>query len=93
MTIRHLCYELYKLNWMQQISRERIADTYKNCYQEGWDSYDDYIFECGYDGSMYACYDEFLVHEYLDPTYVKELLDNDELYQEYLKNEEQWIRK
>lgn len=86
MTIRDLCYELYKLDWMKQISREEIADTYKECYQEGWDSYDDFIFECGYGGSLYVCYDEFLGAEYLDKEYIKSLLDNDELYQEYLED-------
>lgn len=88
-TIRGLCYELYKNDWMRRISAERKADALKNWYQETpiWNRTvyppSSYIEENGYDGEYYVCFEEFLEAEYQDSDYIKSLLDNEQLYTEY----------
>ena len=57
----------------------------ENSGDSGGYSYDDYIFESGYDGEIYVCYDEFLDNEYMDKKYMKRLLGKD-LYSEYLED-------
>lgn len=89
MDIRELCYELYKIDWMNHISHNRQMDALKNYYEELHISYDedytfdDYLFDNGYDGELYVCFDEFLQNEYLDEDYMKELLYNTELINQY----------
>lgn len=90
MDIRELCYELYKIDWMNHISHNRQMDALKNYYEDlhisydGDYTFDDYLFDNGYDGELYVCFDEFLQNEYLDEDYIKEyLLDNDELIKQY----------
>ena len=87
MNIKELCYELYKVDWMTRISSDRIADSLKDFYAEssenGSVTYDEYITENGYDGELYACYDEFLDSEYTDEQYMRELLDDQRLFSEY----------
>lgn len=90
MTIKELCYELYKTDWMQRISADRQMDAWKNYYQD-WDGrdneacnfHDDYLSQNGYDGELYVSYDEFLESEYTDEEYIRQLLDNEELFEEY----------
>ena len=45
---------------------------------------DIFLYETGFDGSMWVCYQEFLDAEFLDAEYMKELLSSSE-YEEYLK--------
>ena len=93
--IQRLAYELYKTNWMARISTERQLDALKNYYELQRESeahnqsysYDmnDYIQESGYDGEIYACFDEFLDNEYLDKDIMRGLL-NDAQYDNYLED-------
>ena len=90
MTIRELAYELYKMDWMRRISCDVQMDTLKDYYQETTEedrevyTFEDYIFEFGYQGQLYACYEEFLEEEYLDESYIKTFfLYNDDLLKEY----------
>ena len=90
MTIRELSYELYKMDWMRRISCDIQMDTLKDYYQETTEedrevyTFEDYIFEFGYQGRLYACYNEFLRAEYLDESYMRSLFyKNDELFKEY----------
>ena len=93
-----LCYELYKLDWKHShmITYEREADSVKDYFEGLVDSngsdreytYADYIEEFGYDGELYACYDEFLDSEYRDEDYIKGLLDNDVLFAMYKEEQE-----
>ena len=90
MTIRELAYELYKMDWMRRIScgvqmevlEEYYQETDKD-YQKEY-SFEDYVFEKGYHGQLYICYNEFLGAEYLDESYMRSLFyKNDELFKEY----------
>ncbi len=89
MDIKELCYELYKMDWMQRISAERQIDALRNYYQEtpeedrGSYTFNDFIYENGYDGELYVCFSEFSEVEFLDKEYIRSLLDNEKLFAEY----------
>lgn len=93
MNIVDLAYELYKIDWMRRISADRQIDALKDYYEtltfadeeETEYSFDDYLEVGGYDGELYACFDEFLDCEFLDKTYMKKLLNNNSLIAEYEK--------
>ena len=92
MTISELGYELYKLDWERRISVECKQDVLRNYYQEvNMEDYpfEKYFKEVGYSGDIYVCYDEFMEFEYFDKDYMRCLYDNDELYDEYLKDFEE----
>lgn len=87
--IRHLCYELYKEHWLSEnVTFEEKRQALKEYYCEYQNevSFDTYIEDQGYHGSLYVCYDEFLGAEYLMKDFVKELLDDEQLYDVYLKD-------
>lgn len=93
MDIRKLCYELYKIHWKKchMITPEREMDSLKNYYEESWTesyTYDEYLFENGYNGALYVCYEEFCEAEYRDGKYMRELLDDDNLIKKYLADVE-----
>lgn len=91
MDISQLCYELYKIDWKHShmITKDREMDSLKNYFEDaryfpdGDYSYNNYLEERGYDGELYACYDEFCETEYLDEEYIKYLLDNENLLAVY----------
>lgn len=90
MDISKLCYELYKVDWKRvhitpDIEMDCIKDYY-NGLVDGDDVYtlEDYTFDFGYNGMVYACYDEFCEAEYLDKDYICGLLDNEKLFELYL---------
>lgn len=93
MRICNLVYELYKLDWMNRISidtrRNAVKDYYENLIDKTECSFDDYIEEFGYDGELYACFEEFCDNEYRDKHYIKKLLNDDKLYADYEKSLEQ----
>ena len=85
--ISKIAYELYKQDWVDshttpwhrlQSIRE-YHDYVQECRSEGEvpDSYEDYLFDYGFQGSLYVCYDEFCDEEYHDIGYIKHLLGND----------------
>ena len=90
--IKDLAYELYKTDWMSRISTERrfnaLRDYYLNVDTETRYSYtfEEWISEQGYDGELYVCFAEFLQTEYLEDEYMKALLADTALYEEYLKD-------
>lgn len=91
--ISKLCYELYKIDWKHShmITKDREMDSIKNHYEvfinnETEYTYNDYLEKFGYDGELYVCYEEFLNAEYLMEDYIKELLDNDDLFMMYLED-------
>ena len=93
MNISELCYELHKLNWKQlHVKSYGEASSIKEYYnvisEEGIDSdvytYEDYIFEFGYGGSLYPCYAEFLDADYMDVDYIQWLLNDKSLFAEYM---------
>lgn len=81
--IARLCYALYKEDWHTRISKDRKQDALKNAYEAG-ESLEEYLDESGYDGELYVCFDEFKTAEFKNEEYIKGLLDNDKLYEEYL---------
>lgn len=94
MNIKKLCYELYKIDWKNShgITYQMEMDEVKNFYMhfeshDIYDSFKDYLFECGYvEGIIYVCFDEFCENEYLDETYMCELLDDKKLIQYYYQD-------
>ncbi len=92
MNIRELCYELYKEDWKilhnitGEVEQRYLIDYYLDLYDYSKYSYKDYIEEYGYNGELYACYDEFLDNEYLEEEYILSLLQNKILQEEYLKD-------
>lgn len=85
--IRLLAYELYKRDWMKRhIPESHEMSTLFDWFSENQSDYiadeDNYepqsleafIDERGYDGSIYACFNEFLSEEYLDHVYIEGLL-------------------
>ncbi len=93
--IEDLAYELYKVDWMRSISAKRQAKALKNWYKETDEeeredyTFEDYLDEVGFDGEIYACYDEFLDNEYQDEEYMQKLLGSKKLFAEYLKSLEE----
>lgn len=88
--IKKLCYELYKLDWKREhgITHNMTTDALKNYYEEFSEDYsfEDYLRDFGYEGKVYACFDEFLDNEYLEEDYICKLLDNTNLIDLYLQN-------
>lgn len=95
--IRELCYELYKVDWKHShmITAQREMDSIMDYYECVTDSnfeeytYNDYLEDFGYQGELYACYDEFLDAEYRDVDYMRALLDDDKLVNLYHKDIEE----
>jgi len=76
---RNLIYELYKIDWEKNHpeadKRQLILEMLAN---EDERNVEDCLFEDGYHGSLYVCFEEFLETEYKDKEYIKTLLGNDE---------------
>ena len=92
MNISKLCYELYKSHWKYcHVTREMEVRSIKNYFNDVAEedmedyTYEDYLLEQGYSGMMYVCYEEFLETEYLDKEYIGFLLDNDNIWRDYLR--------
>lgn len=92
--ISELAYTRYQFDWM--VSHGYDIDSLSNVANE-WEQecrealfqldrrvpgFSDYLFEHGFDGEIWACYDEFLQAEYLDAGYMKAILNEAE-YKEY----------
>lgn len=94
--IREYFYEVYKRDWINtHISNERYIGTMNEYYKEKKDNIDypdfpsfkDYIEENGFDfGEIYCSYDEFLDFEYQQKNYWKSLINDEEIYGEYLED-------
>ncbi len=91
-------YEMYKVHWMERIASEMVLDELRNYYEaiseypDSYSNFDDYIFENGYCGSLYVCFDEFCQTELLDQEFMYELIGECEplkkAYEKLLKEEE-----
>lgn len=94
--ISEVAYELYKQDWIdthttkeERLNVLRGYHIYRqDCIEEDFeiDSFEEWIWEIGYVDGIYVCYDEFLDNEYLEKDYIKELLNDDNLYKMYLKD-------
>lgn len=86
--IGRLSYELYKKDWVEShtTDQDRLTnmaeylDYVKECTEEGipYDSYDQFLFDEGFHGSIYVCLEEFMGAEYLDQAYMVGLLKGNE---------------
>ena len=104
---QRFCYELYKLDWVNtHISHERFKQTYMDYVSGCIDSdivlcpndeipmysFQDYLEEFGFSGDLYACEAEFLESEYLDESYMRNLLEDNELltnkYEDFVLSKE-----
>lgn len=91
MSIQEALYELYKIDWLHShmITAERQMDLVRQYYCDikSGDtdcSLTEYIEEYGYDGELYACFDEFMENEYEDVAYIKQLCCNDQMFDDYI---------
>ena len=92
--LKELAYELYKMHWTREhISKERQLAEYRSYYLTKLEDYDDnytledYLFDNGYNGELYVCFDEFIDAEYEDADYMSYLLGNSvfwKAYKEYM---------
>ena len=90
MNIKKRVYERYQTWWMMShdikvTDISLLADEWRADAEE-YQTFADYIEEQGFDGSIWACFEEFISAEYLDMEFVSMLLPEDALYKEYLKD-------
>lgn len=82
---KEFCYQVYKVKWMERISPEHqlnnIIEWFKN--HSHTSTYEEYLASYGFDGEIYASFEEFLNNEYLDEKIMRELL-NDYFFEKYL---------
>lgn len=88
--IRQTAYEKYQHDWMishgigedafDKAVQEYISDTKEDCPEM---AFSEWLFEHGFGGFIWACYDEFLGAEYQDKEYMEHLLTEEE-YEKYL---------
>lgn len=91
--IRDFAYEMYKIDWVtSHISTERRLEAIRKCYENSQEhdseefaksNLEEWIDENGYDGEIYACYDEFCENEYCDEDYMLKLLKSEEMIANY----------
>jgi len=92
--LRRGAYELYKMDWVSRLPQETLMESCReyvrsivSSIQSGEpihdSNYADYLFENGYNGSIYVCFDEFIDAEYRDLEYMTELLQDDALVDVY----------
>ncbi len=92
MDIKEKAYNKYQLDWMR--SHGKSLDDLVEHMTESWKNADEkaiftpiraffHVEEAGFDGEIWACFDEFLETEYQDMEYMSGLLNPDE-YAEYL---------
>ena len=88
--IAELCYELYKIDWLNnnvsaRTQMDNIMDYYEYRKSDSYvDTYEGYLNEAGFGFEIYASFDEFLENEYRQGEYIAELLaDNEDLLKEY----------
>ena len=86
--VSEMVYALYVQNWIDEnttaeMRLQNIREYYSYCQEclaedEDPESYEDWLFESGFHGSLYVCYDEFCDAEYRDEDFVRSLLCNNE---------------
>ncbi len=81
MSYRQRFYEIYKQMWL----RLNVSDSeLKKAIMEDYQNDKDFQFKNG----MYVCYNEFLDMEFQDEEVMKFILNDDELYEIYLKEKD-----
>lgn len=84
MDIKKKAYEKYKLWWMinHEFTLKNLVDQIQSCVEEDGNkninlesAFINWEDEYGFGGEIWACYDEFLDHEYKNKDIMKEILD------------------
>ena len=85
--IRVVAYRKYQCDWLSShgygmkdifnLVKEWLEEVESNDY-EG--DFQEYMEEFGFNGCIYACYEEFLEEEFFDRAYMKELLTDKEFF-------------
>lgn len=88
--ITEIAYQLYIIDWKHshvtlEMQRESLKKYYETNDNENY-TYDEYLWDNGYNGSIYVCKEEFLHTEYMDEGYMKDLLDNESLFALYKRH-------
>ena len=96
LSISRIAYEMYKADWTREnVSKDLLIDSLRfyNCYfNESVTAgikpipYDDWVIEIGFNGSAYEKYSEFCGDIYLDAGYIKSLLKDKQLINEYSRD-------
>ena len=96
MSLSKIVYELYKQDWIDTHTTEKerinsLRDYYSFAKQSidnynKYSSYEDWLSDFGFNGSIYSCYEEFLDNEYNDKEYIFNLLGDAKLFDLYCKN-------
>lgn len=102
-TISQVAYELYKQDWVdtyttavERLDALREYSRYNmECAEDGEEveSFEEWLWDVGYGGSFYVCYDEFLDAEYQDKGYIRALLVDEELIALYYQDIEAMKKK
>ncbi|MBO5435918.1 hypothetical protein J6A31_09000 [bacterium] len=84
-SIEHIAYELYKQEWIDShTTPERRLNVLREFYKDDdYTDFDEYINDVGYNGELYASFDEFMDNEYEDASIMEELLKDKDLIQAY----------
>ena len=80
-TVKRKLYEAYKQEWVEENVTAAMEEEAENEYEElseDYASFNDYIEENGYQGSLYVCYEEFLDCEYQDEDWIKSHLNSEQ---------------
>lgn len=95
--IRHLCYDLYKVEWESKITaakrKANVVEYYEALENGSFDgTFEDWIFKNGYCGEFCPNFNEFLRGNFLDEHYMELLLSDfnpqyTEAYEEALAQE------
>ena len=96
MIISEIAYELYKQDWIDTHTTEKErVESLRNYYSfakqsvdnyNKYSSYEDWLSDFGFNGSIYSCYNEFLDNEYRDKEYMFDLFGDTKLYDLYHKD-------
>lgn len=87
-----LLYERYQMDWI--LSQGHTIAEIMQIIQE-WAEDDElvqmytpygYFEEVGFGGSIYVCYEEFMMAEYLDPYYIRSICPEQDKWLEYVKD-------
>lgn len=83
MDIKKNAYEKYKLRWMidhgytladLMVAMQPIYENYEIINIDLYSLFIDWESDAGFNGSIWACYEEFLQNEFLDDDYMRSLL-------------------
>lgn len=94
MDITKIAYEKYRLDWMlrhnhtltelmefMEVAQLDAPTAFASTLFSYWES------NCGFDGELWVCYEEFLTDEFLDQHYIIPILTDSEVIAYYV-----WLR-